>query len=114
MRAGSSCAARHSSWRSIRFTYFDGIDSTLVLLPSAGGRQRRDCGLPRRTNDVRGELGQPLDQTFTAPLTPGVGEIAADEQAVIDRTTKSRLYEYSYLQAQDGSPVMVLAPSLAA
>jgi hypothetical protein len=31
---------------------------------------------------------------------------------VIERTTRSRLYEYSYLQAQDGSPVMVLTPAV--
>ena len=30
---------------------------------------------------------------------------------MIDRTTKSRLYEYGWLQAQDGTLVMVLAPS---
>ena len=61
---------------------------------------------------MRAELDRPLDETLTAPLTPGVGEIQADEQAVIDRTTRSRIYEYGYLQAQDGSPVMVLTPSL--
>jgi hypothetical protein len=45
-------------------------------------------------------------------LTPGIGEIKQDERRVIDRLTRSRLYSYSYLQAQDGSPVMVLAPAL--
>ena len=92
------------------FRYFDGIDSTLVLLPRrADGNDATAIFLTK--NDVRRELGQPLDQTLTAPLTPGVGEIAADEQAMIDRTTKSRLYEYGWLQAQDGTLVMVLAPS---
>ena len=28
--------------------------------------------------DMRGELNRPLDQTLTAPLTPGVGEVQAD------------------------------------
>jgi hypothetical protein len=51
-------------------------------------------------------------RALTAPLTPGVGEIQPDEQRVVDRTTRSRVYEYSYLQAQDGSPVMVLTPAL--
>ncbi len=95
------------------FRYVDGIDSTLVLLPRrADGNEATAILLTR--NDVRRELGQPLDQTLTAPLTPGVGEIAADEQAVIDRTTKPRLYEYGWLQAQDGTLVMVLAPTLGA
>ena len=95
------------------FQYFGGIESTLVLLPRrADGSEATAIFLTK--NDVRRELGQPLDQSLTAPLTPGVGEIAADEQAVIDRTTKSRLYEYGWLQAQDGTLVMVLTPSLGA
>lgn len=93
------------------FRYVDGIDSTLVLLPPrADGKLATAVFV--ELSDVGRELGQPLDQTLTAPLTPGVGEIQADEQRVIDRTTRSRLYEYSYLQAQDGSPVMVLTPAL--
>lgn len=93
------------------FHYLDGVESTLVLLPPrADGNAATAVFLER--GDVRSELGQPLDQSLTAPLTPGVGEIQADEQSVIDRTTRSRVYEYSYLQAQDGSPVMVLTPAL--
>ena len=93
------------------FTYLNGVDSTLVLLPPrADGKAATAVFV--ENGDVRGELGRPLDQTLTAPLTPGVGEIQPDEQRVIDRTTRSRVYEYSYLQAQDGSPVMVLTPAL--
>jgi hypothetical protein len=95
------------------FRYLDGIESTVVLLPRrADGNEATAIFLTK--TDLRGELGQPLDQTLTAPLTPGVGEIAADEQAVINRTTKSQLYEYGWLQAQDGTLVMVLAPTLGA
>lgn len=93
------------------FRYLDGIDSTLVLLPPrADGKAATAVFLER--GDVGAALDRPLDETLTAPLAPGVGEIQADEQRVIDRTTQSRLYEYSYLQAQDGSPVMVLNPAL--
>ena len=93
------------------FRYLDGIDSTLVLMPPrADGKMATAVFVER--SDVRGELGRPLDQTLTAPLTPGVGEIQADEQRVVDRVTRSRVYEYGYLQAQDGSPVMVLTPAL--
>jgi hypothetical protein len=93
------------------FHYLDGVDSALVLLPPrADGKAATAVFLER--GDVRPELGRPLDQTLTAPLTPSVGEIRADEQDVIERTTRSRLYEYSYLQAQDGSPVMVLTPAV--
>lgn len=95
------------------FQYFGGIESTLVLLPRrADGKEATAIFLTK--NDVRRELGQPLEQTLTAPLTPGVGEIATDEQAVINRTVGPRLYEYDWLQAQDGTLVMVLTPSLGA
>lgn len=92
------------------FRYLDGIDSTLVLLPPRADGQAATAVFVER-GDVREALERPLDETLTAPLTPGVGEIQADEQRVIDRATQSRLYEYSYLQAQDGSPVMVLTPA---
>jgi hypothetical protein len=39
----------------------------------------------------RAELELPLSESLTAPHIPGVGEIAADEQRVIDRTTRGRL-----------------------
>jgi hypothetical protein len=91
------------------FSYIDGIDSTLVLLPRrADGQEATAIFLTR--NDLRAELARPLDQTLSAPLAPGVGEIAADEQAMIDRATKSRLYEYGWLQSQNATLVMVLAP----
>lgn len=93
------------------FKYLDGIDSTLVLLPPRADGQAATAVFLER-GDLRPELRRPLDQTLTAPLTPGVGEIQPDEQRVIDRATRSRLYEYSYLQSQDGSPIMVLTPAL--
>jgi hypothetical protein len=93
------------------FHYLDGVDSTLVLLPPrADGKAATAVFLEK--GDVRSELGRPLDETLTAPLTPGVGEIQPDEQRVVERKTRSRLYEYSYLQAQDGSPIMVLTPAV--
>ena len=82
-----------------------------MLLPRrADGNEATAIFLTR--DDVRNELAAPLDQTLTAPLTPGVGEITADEQAVLNRTVEPRLYEYGWLQAQDGTLVMVLSPTL--
>ena len=93
------------------FHYLDGLEAALVLLPPrADGKAATAVYIER--GDVRGELAQPLEQTLTAPSTPGVGEIEPGEQQLVDRTTRARLYEYSYLQAQDGSPVMVLTPAL--
>jgi hypothetical protein len=92
------------------FNYIEGVDFVLALLPPrADGNQKTAVFLER--GDVGPELGRPLGQTLTSPLTPGVGEIAPDEQRVVDRITRSRVYQYSYLQAQDGSPIMVLAPA---
>jgi hypothetical protein len=93
------------------FKYLSGINSVLVLLPPrADGQAATAVFLERK--DVRPELSHPLAETLTAPLTPGIGEIKQDERRVIDHLTRSRLYGYSYLQAQDGSPVMVLSPAL--
>lgn len=95
------------------FKYIEGIDSVVALLPPrADGNQATAVFIQR--SDVRPELGRRLDQTLTAPLTPGVGEIPAEELRAIDRTTRTRMYEYQYLQAQDGSPIMVLSPAASA
>ena len=92
------------------FHYLEGVDSVLALLPPrADGNQKTAVFIER--GEVGAELGRPLDRTLTSPLTPGIGEIASDEQRVIDRITRSRVYRYSYLQAQDGSPIMVLEPA---
>jgi hypothetical protein len=95
------------------FHYVAGIESTLILLPRRADGQEATAIFLKK-DDLRRELGQPLDRTLTAPLAPGVGEIAADEQAAINRATKSRLYEYGWLQSQDGTLVMVLSPVVGA
>ena len=93
------------------FRYLGGVDSALMLLPPrADGKTRTAVFLTK--NDVAAILGRPVDETLTAPLTPGIGEIQADEQSAIDRTTLPRLYEYGWLTAQDGTLVTVLTPAL--
>lgn len=92
------------------FNYIDGIDSVLALMPPrADGNLRTAVFLER--GDLGPELGRPLAEVLTSPLTPGIGEIPPDEQRVIDRVTRSRMYQYGLLQAQDGSPIMVLEPA---
>jgi hypothetical protein len=93
------------------FKYLGGVDSALMLLPPrADGKARTAVFLTK--NDVGAILGRPVDETLTAPLTPGIGEIQADEASAIDRTTLPRLYEYGWLSAQDGTLVTVLTPAL--
>jgi hypothetical protein len=93
------------------FKYVNGANSALVLMPPrAPNKTATAVFLPK--GDVGAELSRPLEETLTAPQTPGVGEIAVDEQRSIDRLTQRRLYAYQYLRAQDGGFVMVLTPDL--
>ena len=115
---GKPSVARHQLLRRealelalYSFNYLDGVDSVLVLLPPRPDGQAATSVFLERS-DVSKELGQPLAETLPATTTPGLGEIPSEERGVIDKSTLSRLYSYSYLQAQDGSPVMVLTPAL--
>jgi hypothetical protein len=95
------------------FKYVDSVDSVLVMLPPRPDGQAATAVF-LEGSDVRAQLSKPLSETFAAPLTPGIGEMSAEELAIVDGITRARLYSYSYLQAQDGSPIMVLAPVLGA
>jgi hypothetical protein len=91
-------------------TYIDGIDSVLVLLPPRpDGQAATSVFLDR--SDVNAALDQPLKATLPAPLTPGVGEMSPEELQAVNRYTRSRVYSYQPLQAQDGTFLMVLAPA---
>jgi hypothetical protein len=93
------------------FKYVDGVDSALMLLPPRpDGKAQAAVFLTK--GDVAAILGRPINETLTAPLTPGVGEIQLDEQSAIDRVTLPRLYGYDWLSAQDGTLVTVLTPAL--
>jgi hypothetical protein len=92
-------------------TYIDGIDSVLVLLPPRPDGQAATSVFLNRP-DVKAALDQPLQETLPAPLTPGIGEMSAQELQAVNRYTRSRVYSYQPLQAQDGSFLMVLAPAI--
>jgi hypothetical protein len=115
---GKPTVARHQLLRRealelalYSFAYLNGVDSVLVLLPPRSDGQAATSVLLRRS-DVEPLLKQPLAQTLPDTSTPTVGTIPSEEQRVIDSTTLSRLYSYGYVQAQDGSPVMVLTPAV--
>ena len=94
------------------FTYAgSGVDSILVLLPPRPDGNGSAAVFVERS-DVRPELSRPLAKTLPAPLVPGVGEIEPGEVQTIQRIVNPRLYQYSYIQAQNGTPVLVLAPAL--
>jgi len=93
------------------FTYIDAAESVLVLLPPRAESQMPTAVFLEQA-DVGAELSRPLEQTLTAPLTPGVGEMPVEELRAVNRLTRARYYEYGFERAPDGSPVMVLAPAL--
>ena len=114
---GKPSVARHQLLRRealelalYSFSYLDGVDSVAVLLPPRPDGQAATAVFLERS-DLRAELVRPLAETLPG-RAPTVGRIPTGERGVIDRATLSRLYSYSYLQAQDGSPVMVLTPAL--
>jgi hypothetical protein len=94
------------------FKYVDGVESTLVLVPPAQPAAQTTTAVFLEESNLEAALSRPLDETLTAPLTPGEGEITGDELRTIDRLTKSRVYTAALIQAQDQSPVMVLTPAL--
>jgi hypothetical protein len=115
---GQASAERHALLRRealelalYSFKYIEGTETVLALLPPRPDGQAATAVFLERS-DVSAQLAQPLNETLTAPETPAIGQIPAEELQVIDRITRSRLYGYTYLQAQDGSPIMVLSPAL--
>lgn len=94
------------------FKYVDDTESVLVLLPPRPDGQAGTVLFLERS-DVSRALSQPLSETLS-PTAPRLGEIPAVELRAIDRLTRPRVYLYEYLQAQDGSPVMLLSPALSA
>lgn len=92
------------------FKFLDGIDQVLVLLPPRVGSEQANVVFLER-DDLRSALRRPLNETLTAEIAPSVGEITAEEGSTIDRLTRSRVFQASPLQAQDGSFIMVLAPA---
>jgi hypothetical protein len=99
------------------FKYGSGVDSVVVFLPppppAADGSQDTSGALFLRRNDVRSELDRPLSATLPAPAPITVANLTSGEAATVDRLTQPHLYSYAYQQSQNGSPVLVLAPSTA-
>jgi hypothetical protein len=92
------------------FKFLDGIDTVLVLLPPPVSAQQAKAVFLERS-EVQAALDRPLNETLTAELTPGVGEIPAAEGRAVDRLTRTRVFQVGQTQQQDGSLVMLLAPA---
>ena len=100
------------------FKYAGGVDSVIVFLPppppAEDGSQDSSGALFLRRSDVGDALGRPLRSTLPTqpPLT--VGQLPPGDAATVDRLTRPHIYAYAYQQSQNGSPVLVLAPSTTA
>jgi hypothetical protein len=92
------------------FKYLDGIDNVMVLLPPRVNSEQASAVLLERPV-LAPALDKPLRDTLSAELTPGVGEITAEEGRTIDRFTQSRVYQISPVQQQDGGFVIILVPA---
>lgn len=92
------------------FRYIGGVDSVMVLMPPRAPNKTATTVFLRRP-DAGTALDRPFEDTLSAPLAPGVGEISTDEERAINRYTDGRLYTYEYLRAQDGGALMVLTPT---
>lgn len=93
----------------LSFKFIDGIEAVLVLLPPPLGQQQSTAVFLER-GELRAELSEPLNTTLDAELTPGVGEITAEEGRAVDRLTRTRVFQVGSTQQQDGSLLMLLAP----
>ena len=92
------------------FRYVEDVDSVLVLLPPATEARPR----PPLHSALRrpGGARQPLRETLTATTTPGVGEMTPTEARTVSRHAGPPLLVRP-LQAQDGSPCLILTPAIA-
>jgi hypothetical protein len=92
------------------FKYVEGPGSVLVLLPPRRDGKAAATAVFLERSDVKPELDHPFSQTLPARVAPGVGQMSPNELRVVERLTRPRFYEYSYVQGQDNSPIMVLTP----
>lgn len=91
------------------FTYVDELEAVVVFMPPTRAGESGGAVFLRR-EDVREELRHPLDETLPVRAAQIMGEFDPHELAAVVRLTDSRLYEFSYEAAPDGSPILVLTP----
>lgn len=95
------------------FKYDHGIDNVIAFMPATAGKTAKYVVFLRH-DDVSAELKQPLATTLGGKV-PLPKAITAREAKVIDKTTVSRLYNFSGVaQSQQGDLIFVFAPIPAA
>jgi hypothetical protein len=96
------------------FKYEPSVESVIAYMPpavNAGSGSATDTAIFLRRQDVAEALKHPLDRTLTpgrASLRPG--HLTKRETELVRKYTDSRLYQYSFQELQDGTPVLALVP----
>jgi len=90
------------------FKYVSGMKSVIAFMPPAPGAQSQ-YAIYLEKQDVEQELKIPLVKTLNSKV-PLPATITRKEQQTIDAVTETRVYKYSYSQAQQGDAILVLAP----
>ena len=90
------------------FTYVDGVDSVIELLPPTPKGQSNGA-LFFRERDLDAELERPLQETLARPEGVKPARVEPSEVLTVERLTTPYLFTYQFQQAQDGSAVLVLA-----
>jgi hypothetical protein len=88
--------------------YVPDVSSVTVFLPPRPDNQSATSVFLERKH-LGDELGKPLNRTLGTTV-PGIGDIPRTELQQVNRLTLTRLYEYEYTQAQDGSAILILNP----
>ena len=91
------------------FKYVDDVGKVIALLPPSPEAEA-GTAIFFQKDDFEHELKVPLSQTLSLRDPPISAELDPAEGLIVDRLTRPRLFSYEFQAAQDGSPVIVLAP----
>lgn len=114
--AGKASSERHELLRRealelslYSFKHVPGVSSVTVFLPPSPDGESATSVFFRR-GDVKGMLDKPLSRTLGNKVPP-MGQFPLSEATAVNNSTLSRLYDYEYTQAQDGSAILILSPT---
>jgi hypothetical protein len=96
------------------FKYEPRIQSVVTYMPPAvntGSGSTASTAVFLRRQDVAPALKIPLERTL-APVDRSLrpGRMTAEDRRQVARYTGDRIYQYSFQQLQDGTPVLALVP----